>query len=122
MHDAKPGDPLAVRGFKVGACATSSMPWKMNCSRYLLFKHLATGALGRNGVFGAISGQFPAKSKNYQTGVCMGVGSCNYRIQWKALAKAHILDSFSNFHQHQANCNNQSALPCRHFRRSGEVW
>jgi hypothetical protein len=50
--------------------------------------------LGRNGVFGAISGQFPAKFKNYQTGVCMGGGSCNYRIQWKALAKAHILDSF----------------------------
>ena len=39
---------------------TSSMPCKKHSSRRLVFKQLATGTSGRNGVFGAISGQFPA--------------------------------------------------------------
>ena len=40
---------------------TSSMPWRRPCSRYLVFKHLATGTSGRNGrirrYFRPISGQ-----------------------------------------------------------------
>jgi hypothetical protein len=45
---------------------TSSMPWRRKSSRRFVFKQLATGTSGRNGVFGAISGQFPAKNFNRQ--------------------------------------------------------
>jgi hypothetical protein len=40
----------------------------------LVFKHLATGASGRNGVFGAISGQFPAKFQPVENWGCRGRG------------------------------------------------
>jgi hypothetical protein len=45
---------------------TSSMPCTENSSGRLVFKQLATGTWGRNGVFGAVSGQFPAKNFNTQ--------------------------------------------------------
>jgi hypothetical protein len=41
---------------------TSSMPCSFQGSRSLVFKHLRTGISGRNGVVGALSGQFPAKN------------------------------------------------------------
>ena len=43
---------------------TSSMPCCSRGSRSLVFKDLQTGTSGRNGVFGALSGQFPAKNSN----------------------------------------------------------
>ena len=43
---------------------TSSMPCCSRGSRTLVFKNLRTGILGGNGMFGAISGQFPAKEFN----------------------------------------------------------
>jgi hypothetical protein len=50
------------------------MPWKGYCSRYLVFKRLATGITGRNGVFGAISGQFPAKLQLDKNGTAVSGG------------------------------------------------
>jgi hypothetical protein len=39
------------------------MPCSFEGSRSLVFKQLATGIAGRNGVFGALSGQFPANNQ-----------------------------------------------------------
>jgi len=51
---------------------TSSMPCSFKGSRSLVFKHLRTGISGRNGVFGALSGQFPAKISTQDQTSCMG--------------------------------------------------
>ena len=52
------------------------MPCTENSSRRLVFKRLANGTSGRSGLFGAVSGQFPAKNFNtQQQQSCMGGGS-----------------------------------------------
>jgi hypothetical protein len=74
---------------------TSSIPCSFKGGRRLVFKQLATGISGRNGVSGAISGQFPAQIFNLQ----------NRRAAWAGVLVARFS---SRMELQQGVCNKTS--------------